>query len=73
MGAAVIVIGAMPTTAMGKGNVTVARTTVEVTATAMRTVTAAEEARTKAVVTRARRFSASGHRQVLDRSVRTPR
>jgi hypothetical protein len=59
MGAAVIVIRAMPTTAMGKGNVTVARTSVEVTATTMRTVTAAEEPRTKAVVTRARRSYAS--------------
>ncbi len=45
MEAAVIVIRATPTIAMGMGNVTVARTTVKVTATAMRTVTAAEETR----------------------------
>jgi hypothetical protein len=39
--AVVIVIRATPTIAMGMGNVTVARTTVKVTATATRTVTVA--------------------------------
>jgi hypothetical protein len=65
MGAAVIDIRATPPTAMGMGDVTVARTTMEVTATAMRTVTAAEEARTEAIARQANSGGVRASRSVI--------